>query len=93
MLDDPRNELFICFVDHYRANTKYFFDKAYYVRKESVPGFLQGLEDQILQCGKYTMLLRAYNPSVSCFIIAYECKETMNTLRLQWFLLKEEGPI
>lgn len=64
LLDDPCNELFVGFVDHYRENTKYFYDKAYFVRKESVPGFFQNFEEQILQCGKYTMLLKAYKPNV-----------------------------
>ncbi|XP_054728198.1 gamma-tubulin complex component 6 isoform X2 [Anastrepha obliqua] len=71
LLDDPSNELFICFVDHYRSNTKYFYDKAHFVRKESVPGFFQGYEDDILQCGKYTMLLKAYKPSHPLFRLDY----------------------
>ncbi|XP_036338926.1 LOW QUALITY PROTEIN: gamma-tubulin complex component 6 [Rhagoletis pomonella] len=71
LLDDPSNELFICFVDHYRPNTKYFYDKAYFVRKESVPGFFQGYEDDILQCGKYTMLLKAYKPNHPLFTLDY----------------------
>lgn len=64
-VDDPHKELFIYFVDHYRPNTKYFFDKAFIVRKQSVPGFLQGCADNILLCGKYTMLLKSYNQVVS----------------------------
>ena len=64
-VDDPHNELFVYFVDHYRPNTKYFFDKAYLIRKGSVPGFLQGCADNILLCGKYTMLLKSYNQVVS----------------------------
>ncbi|XP_004520386.1 uncharacterized protein LOC101462439 [Ceratitis capitata] len=71
LLDDPCSELFICFVDHYRPNTKYFYDKAYFVRKESVPGFFQGYEDDILQCGKYTMLLKAYKPNHPFFTLDY----------------------
>ncbi|XP_050328524.1 gamma-tubulin complex component 6 [Bactrocera neohumeralis] len=71
LLDDPSNELFICFVDHYRPDTKYFYDKAYFVRKESVPGFFQGHEDDILQCGKYTMLLKAYKPNHPLFALDY----------------------
>lgn len=65
VLDDVADELFICYVNHYRPNTKYFFDKAYFIRKDSVPGFIQGHEHTILQCGKYTMLLKALNPNVS----------------------------
>lgn len=64
-VDDPHKELFIYFVDHYRPNTKYFFDKAYLIRKQSVPGFLQGCAENILLCGKYTMLLKSYNQVVS----------------------------
>jgi gamma-tubulin complex component 6 len=64
-IEDPNKELFIYFVDHYRPNTKYFFDKAYVIRKQSVPGFLQGCAENILLCGKYTMLLKSYNQVVS----------------------------
>ncbi|XP_055912528.1 gamma-tubulin complex component 6 [Eupeodes corollae] len=71
VLDDPSNELFICFVDHYRQNTKYFYDKAYFVRKDSVPGFFQGYEDQVLQCGKYTMLLKSFKPNHPLFELDY----------------------
>lgn len=71
VLDDPSNELFICFVDHYRQNTKYFYDKAYFVRKDSVPGFFQGYEDQVLQCGKYTMLLKSFKPNHPIFELDY----------------------
>lgn len=65
LVDDPHKELFIYFVGHYRPNTKYFFDKAYLIRKQSVPGFLQGFAENILLCGKYTMLLKSYNQVVS----------------------------
>lgn len=71
VLDDLSHELFICFVDHYRQNTKYFYDKAYYVRKDSVPGFFQGFEDQVLQCGKYTMLLKSFKPNHPLFELDY----------------------
>lgn len=66
-IDDPLRELFIYFVDHYRPNTKYFFDKAYSIRQQSVPGFLNGCAETILLCGKYTMLLKSYNQTVSSF--------------------------
>ncbi|XP_061385996.1 uncharacterized protein LOC133320902 [Musca vetustissima] len=71
LLDDPCNELFVTFVDHYRENTKYFYDKAYSVRREVVPDFFQNFEDQILQCGKYTMLLKAYAPNHPLFELEY----------------------
>lgn len=63
--EDPCNELFICFVDAYLANTKSYFDKAFQIKKQSVPLFLQGYEEDILLCGKYTNLLRTYKPDVS----------------------------
>lgn len=62
ILEDPENELFIEHVDKYKPNTKQYFDKAFLVVKKSVPGFLNGYEDDILLCGKYTMLLQAYKP-------------------------------
>lgn len=62
ILEDPENELFIEHVDKYKPNTKQYFDKAFLVVKRSVPGFLNGYEDEILLCGKYTMLLQAYKP-------------------------------
>jgi gamma-tubulin complex component 6 len=68
-LDDPHKELFIYFVDHYRPNTKYFFDKAYLIRKPSVPTFLQGCAENMLLCGKYTMLLKSHKPMVSFLYI------------------------
>lgn len=69
VLEDVADELFICYVNQYRPNTKYFFDKAYFIRKDSVPGFIQGHENDILQCGKYTMLLKALNPNVSLILL------------------------
>lgn len=71
ILDDPSNELFIGYIDQYRKDTKHYYDKAYFIRKESVPGFFQGFEDEILQCGKYTMLLKAYKPNVSSAFIFF----------------------
>lgn len=64
-IDDPYRELFVYFVDHYRPNTKYFFDKAYLIRQQSVPGFLNGCAETVLLCGKYTMLLKSFNQVVS----------------------------
>lgn len=64
-LDDPHKELFIYFVDHYNENTKHYFDKAYLIRKQSVPAFLHGCTDNVLLCGKYTMLLKSFKPMVS----------------------------
>ncbi|XP_052872931.1 gamma-tubulin complex component 6 [Anopheles cruzii] len=61
-LHDPSGELFVYFVDHYRPNTKHFFDKAYLIRRQSVPVFLRGFEEDVLLCGKYAMLLKAFRP-------------------------------
>ena len=64
-LDDPYKELFIYFVDSYKENTKHFFDRAYLIRKQSVPEFLAGCANNVLLCGKYTLLLKSFNPLVS----------------------------
>lgn len=64
-LEDPHKELFIFYLDLYRPNSKSFFDKAYQIRRQSVPGFLQGFEEDILLCGKYTMLLKSFKPMVN----------------------------
>ncbi|XP_062563171.1 gamma-tubulin complex component 6 [Armigeres subalbatus] len=66
-LRDPSGELFIYFVDHYRPKTKHFFDKAFLIRRQAVPGFLKGFEEDILLCGKYTMLLKAFKKSHPIF--------------------------
>lgn len=66
-LGDPSGELFIYFVDHYRPKTKHFFDKAFLIRRQAVPGFLKGFEEDILLCGKYTMLLKAFKKSHPIF--------------------------
>ncbi|XP_055374674.1 uncharacterized protein LOC129607613 isoform X2 [Condylostylus longicornis] len=70
-LEDRFNELFICFADQYHPNTKYYFDKAFFIKKEAVPGFFLGYEEYILQCGKYTMLLKAFNPNHPIFSLQY----------------------
>lgn len=68
-IDDPCKELFIEFTNHYVSKTKHFFDKAYQIKRQSVPGFLQGWEDSILTCGKYSNLLRQYKPTVEFLLI------------------------
>uniref|UniRef100_A0A182R2X0 Gamma-tubulin complex component 6 n=1 Tax=Anopheles funestus TaxID=62324 RepID=A0A182R2X0_ANOFN len=70
-LHDPSGELFVFFVDHYRSNTKHFFDKAYFIRRKSVPGFLKGYDEDILLCGKYVMLLRAFRPLHPLFTLRH----------------------
>lgn len=79
-LDDRYKELFIYFNNQYRPNTKYFFDRAYLIRKSSVPSFLQGCADEILLCGKYTMLLRSFNQVVSVCTEKKEKFHRINTI-------------
>uniref|UniRef100_A0A8W7NYR9 Gamma-tubulin complex component n=1 Tax=Anopheles coluzzii TaxID=1518534 RepID=A0A8W7NYR9_ANOCL len=89
-LHDPSGELFVFFVDHYRSNTKHFFDKAYFIRRKSVPGFLKGYDEDILLCGKYVMLLRAFRPLHPLFTLRHPeltvCLSfaEIQTMRTQW---------
>lgn len=66
-LDEPFNELFINSCTHKlkHERSKEYFDKAYYIRSDLVPGFLVGCEQPILQCGKYNRFLKTYNAQVS----------------------------
>ncbi|KAH8315298.1 hypothetical protein KR074_005041 [Drosophila pseudoananassae] len=71
-LDETMNEIFITRSlnsSHtaFDEGSKEFFDRGYMVIKESVPNFLTGCEDDILQCGKYNQVLRAYNPQHPVF--------------------------
>lgn len=66
-LVDQFKELFILFDPSYKEKTKAHFDKAYLINKQAVPLFLQGWEEDILLCGKYTMLLKQYNPTHPIF--------------------------
>ncbi|KAG5682454.1 hypothetical protein PVAND_011805 [Polypedilum vanderplanki] len=66
-LEDPNEELFIYYVNHYTINTKYYFDRAYIIRRQSVPTFLSTCADEMLLCGKYTGLLKSYNPAHPLF--------------------------
>uniref|UniRef100_A0A1Q3G1X1 Putative gamma-tubulin ring complex protein n=1 Tax=Culex tarsalis TaxID=7177 RepID=A0A1Q3G1X1_CULTA len=89
-LHDPSGELFIYFVNHYRPKTKHFFDKAFLIRRQAVPGFLKGYEEDILLCGKYTMLLKAFRPSHPIFTLKFPKLEvclsyrSINALKLRW---------
>lgn len=65
VIQDQGRELFIESMDYYMSKTKFFFDKGFVLKRQSVPGFLQGWEDAILLCGKYSNLLKLYNPMVS----------------------------
>ncbi|KAJ6634617.1 Gamma-tubulin complex component 6 [Pseudolycoriella hygida] len=69
-IEDTYKELFIEFVDFYQPNTKHFWDKAYTIKRHSVPSFLIGCEESALLCGKYTMLLRMCKPAHPLFNIA-----------------------
>ncbi|XP_055309064.1 gamma-tubulin complex component 6-like isoform X1 [Sitodiplosis mosellana] len=68
-IEDPGQELFIEFNNYYVAKTKSFFDKAFIIKISSVPGFLRGWENSILLCGKYSNLLKVYNPTHPLFSI------------------------
>ncbi|XP_038110472.1 gamma-tubulin complex component 6 [Culex quinquefasciatus] len=89
-LHDPSGELFIYFVNHYRPKTKHFFDKAFLIRRQAVPGFLKGYEEDILLCGKYTMLLKAFRPTHPIFTLKFPKLEvclsyrSINALKLRW---------
>ncbi|XP_049540333.1 gamma-tubulin complex component 6 [Anopheles darlingi] len=89
-LHDPSGELFVYFVDHYRPNTKHFFDKAYLIRRHSVPGFLRGFEEDVLLCGKYAQLLKAFRPLHPLFTLRQPeltvCLsfEAVDQLRVRW---------
>ncbi|XP_037960963.1 uncharacterized protein LOC119690050 [Teleopsis dalmanni] len=71
VLDDTFNELFIRDITHFKFQTKYYYNRVYYVNPNSVPDFLQNYENLILQCGKYSNLLRTYKPTHPLFSINY----------------------
>ncbi|KAH8270156.1 hypothetical protein KR018_004923 [Drosophila ironensis] len=48
-----------------------FFERGFQVKKELVPWFLRGCEDEIMKCGKYNQLLRAYNPQHPIFEVEF----------------------
>ncbi|KAM8708416.1 hypothetical protein ACLKA7_015395 [Drosophila subpalustris] len=62
VLDEPFNEIFVGTLRSLDEKSKEFFDKAHFVRPNMVPGFLAGCEPAIIQCGKYSRLLKSYNP-------------------------------
>lgn len=61
ILEDRSEELFIGYSECV-PGTRYFWDEAYRIKPQTVPGFLQGSEELTLLCGKYTMLLKAIHP-------------------------------
>jgi len=44
--------------------SKEFFDRGYQVVNDAIPDFLSGCEHEILHCGKYNQVLKAYNAQV-----------------------------
>lgn len=69
-LDEELNEIFISRCRYTSPSminecTKDFFNRGYQVVNEEIPAFLAGCEQDILQCGKYNRVLKAYNPQVS----------------------------
>ncbi|XP_017071572.1 uncharacterized protein LOC108108152 isoform X2 [Drosophila eugracilis] len=75
-LDTAVNEIFInrCLntsTSLVNECSKEFFDNGYQVVIEEVPKFLSGCEHEILQCGKYSQVLKAYNPQHPVFNVEY----------------------
>ncbi|XP_032575038.1 uncharacterized protein LOC6622009 [Drosophila sechellia] len=75
-LDEPVNEIFISRSLNTSPSftnecSKEFFDKSYQVVNEAIPEFLVGCEEQILQCGKYNLILQAYNARHPVFEVLY----------------------
>ncbi|KAH8371743.1 hypothetical protein KR093_008752, partial [Drosophila rubida] len=66
-LDEPYNELFVCSTNLLDEQSKEFFDKGFQVCRNMVPGFLAGYELAIVQCGKYSRLLKRYNAQHALF--------------------------
>ncbi|KAH8260915.1 hypothetical protein KR044_000429 [Drosophila immigrans] len=66
-LDEPFNELFVCSTRGLDERSKEFFDKGFQVCSNMVPGFLAGNEMAIVQCGKYSRLLKRYNAQHALF--------------------------
>lgn len=91
IVEDPGQELFIEFMNYYLPKTKSYFDKAFVVKQSSVPGFLQGWENSILLCGKYSNLLKLYNPMVKCLHLSFKlppnrCYLFILTIPLKYFI-------
>lgn len=65
-IDELNNELFVicCSEKTLNHRSKEFFDRGFHVRSSMVPGFLDGYEKAILQCGKYNRLLKTYREDV-----------------------------
>ncbi|KAH8357678.1 hypothetical protein KR200_010719 [Drosophila serrata] len=75
-LDDELNEIFISRCHITSPSTidecsKDFFNRGYQVVNEEIPDFLSGCEHDILQCGKYNRVLKAYNAQHPVFDVEF----------------------
>lgn len=52
-----------------REKTHRFWSRAYAVNTKSVPGFLSGLTESILECGKAVSLLKICDPKVDMYLL------------------------
>lgn len=84
IVEDPGQELFIEFMNFYLPKTKSYFDKAFVVKHSSVPGFLRGWENSILLCGKYSNLLKLYNPMVILSLLLTRMTLLLNRLTISF---------
>lgn len=62
-------DLFVGYIDTYRPCTVFHFESAHFVRYESIPGFMDGLQEMVLMCGRYVHLLKTHNPMVWLYSI------------------------
>ncbi|XP_016997164.2 uncharacterized protein Grip163 [Drosophila takahashii] len=75
-LDKTVNEIFISRCPNTSPSlanecSKEFFDRGYQVVNEAIPDFLSGCEQEILQCGKYNQVLKAYNEQHPVFEVEH----------------------
>ncbi|XP_017021323.1 uncharacterized protein Grip163 [Drosophila kikkawai] len=75
-LDEELNEIFISRCRNTSPSlmdecSKEFFNRGYQVVNEEVPAFLYGCEQDILQCGKYNRVIKAYNAQHPVFDVEF----------------------
>ncbi|KAH8296198.1 hypothetical protein KR054_002845 [Drosophila jambulina] len=75
-LDEELNEIFISRCHNTLPSTvdecsKDFFNRGYQVVNGEVPAFLYGCDQDILQCGKYNRVLKAYNAQHPVFDVEF----------------------
>lgn len=64
--EDPYEEFFIHYSEHYTLNrNRKFWNKSFKMINSAVPGFLNGIQNQIFQCGKAVHLLKLCKPEVN----------------------------